>query len=59
MEMQEYTTPKTASTRKQTPSKRSRASGQMHQLPKLVKKPEPIPVTIDQFQAVGFFFENI
>jgi len=41
---------KVTSGRKST-SKRSRPPPPVH-LPKLIKKPEPIPVTLDQFQAV-------
>ena len=37
--------------KKQQVSKRSRPSAPVH-LHKLIKKPEPIPVTFDQFQAV-------
>ncbi len=52
--MTEYQSNKVPSGRKSTTSKRSRLppSTPVH-LPKLIKKPEPIPVTLDQFQAVG------
>ncbi len=51
--MTEYKSNKILSGRKSTTSKRSRLppSIPVH-LPKLIKKPEPIPVTLDQFQAV-------
>jgi hypothetical protein len=48
--MPEYQPNKVTSGRKST-SKRSRPPPPVH-LPKLIKKPEPIPVTLDQFQAV-------
>ncbi|CAF0788477.1 unnamed protein product [Adineta ricciae] len=47
----EYQRNKSTSGSKPTSSKRSRPSHPAH-LPKLIKKPEPIPVTLDQFQAL-------
>lgn len=41
----------TRPTKKQSQTKRPRAAPPVH-LPKLIKKPEPIPVTFDQFQAL-------
>ena len=49
--MSNYRSNKTTPGRKSTTSKRSRPPPPVH-LPKLIKKPEPIPVTLDQFQAV-------
>lgn len=49
--MPEYQPNKIASARKASVSRRSRPPPPVH-LPKLIKKPEPIPVTLDQFQAL-------
>jgi hypothetical protein len=54
MDMSEYQSNKTTPGRKPATPKRSRLPPPpppIH-LPKLIKKPEPIPVTLDQFQAV-------
>ena len=49
--MSEYQPNKVVSSRKASASRRSRPPPPVH-LPKLIKKPEPIPVTMDQFQAL-------
>lgn len=49
--MPEYQSTKVVSGRKPPASRRSRPPPPVH-LPKLIKKPEPIPVTLDQFQAL-------
>jgi len=51
MNMSEYQSNKSTPGRKLTTSKRSRPPPPVH-LPKLIKKPETIAVTLDQFQAV-------
>jgi hypothetical protein len=54
VDLSEYQPNKISSGRKPSASKRSRPpppSAPVH-LPKLIKKPEPIPVTLDQFQAL-------
>ncbi|UJR23410.1 hypothetical protein I4U23_026417 [Adineta vaga] len=51
VDMSEYQTNKNTLGRKPATSKRTRPSPPAH-LPKLIKKPEPIPVTLDQFQAL-------
>lgn len=51
LDLSEYQPNKNISGRKSATSKRSRPPPPTH-LPKLIKKPEPIPVTLDQFQAV-------
>ena len=54
VELSEYQSNKISAGRKSSASKRSRPpppSAPVH-LPKLIKKPEPIPVTLDQFQAL-------
>jgi hypothetical protein len=51
VDLSEYQPNKIPSGRKVSTSKRSRPPPPVH-LPKLIKKPEPIPVTLDQFQAL-------
>jgi hypothetical protein len=51
--LSEYQPNKNTPGRKPTTPKRSRPPPPpSNHLPKLIKKPEPIPVTLDQFQAV-------
>ncbi|CAF0850328.1 unnamed protein product [Rotaria sp. Silwood1] len=51
MDISEHQSNRNSPGRKATTSKRSRPPPPTH-LPKLIKKPEPIPVTFDQFQAL-------